>query len=611
MAVARPLNDRELQATVLPSTLMQGLCFLVPLAMVIAMSFQVTRQFLLVWTWDFDTWADVVSRSYYWTTLWRTVVMSAATVALCLLIALPMTYCLVTRLKAWDTHIKLLIVFAFLTDLVLKTYGWVLVLDQEGVLNVALRATGLVAADFDHGLIFTEAAALFGMVVNLLPFMIFTLYLSLSAVDRDLVLAAYDAGASRWRAFRTVTLPLCRPGIWAGSVFVFILSMGSLLEERVLGGGTAPMMGALIRQTFETRVNWPLGAALTLVLVATTVIIIAAFTRIYRAQRGARRFQRKRKPISRPKARQIEHREPIERRSAERHGSNVMGRLIDRRGVPLILYGAVFVTLMLFYVPILTLIAFSVRAGRHLVLPFDGVTLEWYRSLLADRDFHDALINSLTVAGIVTGIATALGTLLAIGLLKFSFRFRPIAAVINLTPILVPQLLLGIVLLIWFSVLGNWFGFRLGLLTIITGHIIYITPFAALVVGVQYAAIDTDLERAARDAGASTWQVYRDVTLPLLWPGIFSAAIFAFLLSWSNFYISFNLAGTTSMLPTFVYAGLAFNSSPAQPAIATLILVPMIVLVLLAEIVRRRAVASVRSAVPETARGLTPQAAAG
>jgi spermidine/putrescine transport system permease protein len=201
---------------------------------------------------------------------------STACVALCLLIAFPMAYCMVTRLRAWDTHIKLLVVFAFLTDLVLKTYGWVLVLDQEGVANWLIRETGLVSAKFDHGFIFTRYAALLGMVANLLPFMIFTLVLSLEAMDRDLLLAAYDAGASRLRAFWEVTVPLCLPGIAAGSAFVFILSMGSLLEERVLGGGKSPMMGSLIRQTFETRVNWPLGAALTTILVGATLLVIGA-----------------------------------------------------------------------------------------------------------------------------------------------------------------------------------------------------------------------------------------------------------------------------------------------------------------------------------------------
>lgn len=262
---------------------------------------------------------------------------------------------------------------------------------------------------------------------------------------------------------------------------------------------------------------------------------------------------------------------------------------LERRAVPIVLYGSVIVVLALFYVPIATLIAFSFRAGRHLVLPFDGWTFGWYRDLLTSAEFLEAGRNSIIVATITTAIATTLGTLLAFAMVRLGFRFRRLVLAFNLAPIVFPQLLLGIVLLLWFALLGNWLDVSLGLFTVIVGHVVYVTPFTAIVVAVRLASLDPQLDAAARDCGATTWQVHRLVTFPLLWPGIVSAGVFAFLLSWSNFYISFNLSGTTSVLPTFVYAGLAFNSSPAYPATATVIFVPMVLLVALAEMLRRRA----------------------
>jgi spermidine/putrescine transport system permease protein len=272
----------------------------------------------------------------------------------------------------------------------------------------------------------------------------------------------------------------------------------------------------------------------------------------------------------------------------ESEDTAVIAAFIDRRIVPIVLYGSVVLALLLFYLPVLTLIGFSFRAGRHLVLPFDGVTLAWYASLFDDHDFLVAAWNSFLVATVVTVVCTQCGTLLANALVRFGFRFRTALAFLTLSPILFPQLLLGIVLLLWFAVLGNWLNFSLGLVTAIAGHVVYILPFAAIVVAVRLISLDPQLDDAARDCGASTWQVYRHVRFPLLLPGILSAAIFSFLLSWSNFYISFNLSGTTSLLPTYVYAGLAFNSSPAYPAIATIILVPMVGLVVVAEALRRR-----------------------
>jgi len=116
----------------------------------------------------------------------------------------------------------------------------------------------------------------------------FTIYLSLARIDRDLQLAAYDAGASRLRTFFEVTLPLAKPGLYSGAVLVFVLSLGVFLEPKVMGGGTAPMAAELIRQSFETRVNWPLGAALTLVLIGIGALsLLVAGTVALRSDKGA------------------------------------------------------------------------------------------------------------------------------------------------------------------------------------------------------------------------------------------------------------------------------------------------------------------------------------
>jgi len=251
----------------------------VPIALLLLLTFQASENFRVSWVWSLDTWINVFSAVHVWFALMRTLVMSVLAVVCCFALAFPVAYVMVTRLRAYDAHIKLAILFAFLSDMVLKTYGWVLFLRALG---------GVVPPDYDTGLVFTPVATLLGIVANLLPFMIFTIYLSLSALDRDLLLAAYDSGASRLRAFRDITLPLCLPGVLAGGAFVFILSMGSLVEERVLGGGKSPMMGTLIRQTFETRVNWPLGAALTVVLFAVTIAVLAIAGWQIRRMRGKR-----------------------------------------------------------------------------------------------------------------------------------------------------------------------------------------------------------------------------------------------------------------------------------------------------------------------------------
>ena len=279
----RRWTQPELWATALPSVALQSLFFLAPLIMTVLLTFQETRSFMLQWAWSLKIWTDIFSKPHYWTVLWHTLWMSALCVALCILISLPVAYALATRLRALSGHVKVLITFAFLTDMTLKTFGWVLFLDQKGAANFLLEKVGFPPAMI--GFLYTDWATLLGMVYNLLAFTIFTIYLSIENIDRSLILAAYDAGAGKWRAFWEVTLPLCRPGIWTGSVLVFLLSVGVFLEPKVLGGGTSPMSAELIRQTFETRVNWPLGAALTIVLMVVAVFVILLFSRIYSLRR--------------------------------------------------------------------------------------------------------------------------------------------------------------------------------------------------------------------------------------------------------------------------------------------------------------------------------------
>jgi spermidine/putrescine transport system permease protein len=278
MSEAQPTQKANLALAILPSVLLQAAFFVVPLVMTGLLSFQETKSYMLVWSWNLKTWGDVFSNLYYWSIIASTLVMSGITVLLCLLFGFPIAYGLATRFPNAQGNIKILLIFAFLTDSVLKIFGWALFLDHSGVANYLLTAVGL--PPLPGWVIFSRAATLLGMVYSLLPFTIFTIFLSVEMLDKSLLRAAYDCGASKWRAFWEVTLPLCKNGLFAGAMLVFVLSLGTFLESKILGGGKTPMVAELIRQTFETRVNWPLGSALTLVTIFITVATILLFSRI-------------------------------------------------------------------------------------------------------------------------------------------------------------------------------------------------------------------------------------------------------------------------------------------------------------------------------------------
>ncbi len=263
--------------------------------------------------------------------------------------------------------------------------------------------------------------------------------------------------------------------------------------------------------------------------------------------------------------------------------SNIWHKLIS-----IGLNGSVIAVLVFFYLPILTLIGFSFQEGRYLVLPFEGVSLKWYGELVRHPEFFNALGGSAAVASLVTILATILGTCGAMVWMRYDFPGKRLFQVITALPLVFPQLLLAFVLLSWFSILAAEFNFSMNLFTVVLGHLVYISPFVMVIVCVQLNFFDDELEDAARDCGATKMQVLREVTLPLLWPGILSAAIFAFLLSWGNFYLTYALSGTTRTLPVFVFNGIATGSSPAYPALAALTFAVGLSLAYLAEFLRRR-----------------------
>lgn len=276
----------------------------------------------------------------------------------------------------------------------------------------------------------------------------------------------------------------------------------------------------------------------------------------------------------------------------------MMSHSLEGKLANAVLYGSVVAVLLFFYTPIATLILFSFSESRFLSFPIEEFSARWYAELFNSKDFWPALKNSALLASVSTLFATALGTGGAIAWVRWTFRFQRSFQALTFAPLLFPQLLLGVVMLLWFSVLGNIFEFSPALWTAVVGHVVYITPFAMVIIAVQVHGFDNTLEDAARDAGATPVQVFREVTLPLIWPGVFAAAIFAFLLSWGNFYVTYSLSGTARTLPTFVFSGIAVGSSPVYPALATVTFVPALILIAVADVFRRRAAA--RRSAPAT-----------
>ena len=254
------------------------------------------------------------------------------------------------------------------------------------------------------------------------------------------------------------------------------------------------------------------------------------------------------------------------------------------------------------YLPIAILIVYSFNNSRYNVV-WRGFTWGWYESLLKGSDglglgtqigtagmggsVLTALQNSLLVAGISTVVSTIFGTLVAIAMERGRFRGRSAIATLIYLPIVMPDITMGISLLVFFTlcfklletVTGIYL--TLGITTVIIGHITFSLSFVTVIVRARLADLDPALEEAAMDLGANEWQTLWGITLPLLWPAIFSGALLAFTLSLDDFVVTFFVAGVGSTtLPLFVYGMIKFSVTPAINAISTLMLLASMGLVI-------------------------------
>jgi spermidine/putrescine transport system permease protein len=242
------------------------------------------------------------------------------------------------------------------------------------------------------------------------------------------------------------------------------------------------------------------------------------------------------------------------------------------------------------YAPLIVIVVYSFNSNPVNMLIWEGFTLDWYLGLfgLADRDDPQAraayiestpqliaaLKNSLTVASVTTVFSTVVGTATALAVARYRFRGRGIYAGGMMLPMMMPDIVLGIGLLVFFSTIGM----QLSLLTIIIGQCTFLTSYVFIVVQARLAGLDPDLEEASADLGAGEWTTFRKVTLPQLAPGLLGGAMLAFIISMDDLVITYFISGTGSQtLPTFIFSMVRRGVKPEINAIATLIILASVI----------------------------------
>lgn len=277
LVAAKSRVHRSAQLLITPAFLWLLLFFLIPLGIILVYSFcQRGRYGGVVWDFTFGNYLQILNPLYLKPIL-RSFWLAIVNTVLCLIIGYPTAYYISKRKPRVKNILFILTIVPFWTNFIVRTYAWMIILREGGLVNTMLMRLGLIEEPLQ--LLFTQKAVIIGLLYGYLPFMVLPLYASIEKLNPSLLEAAHDLGANSFQSFWRVMFPLTRPGIIAGSVLVFVPTLGAFVTPDLLGGAKQTMMGNLIQNQYLKVRNWPFGSALSLILLAMVLIMLFVYIR--------------------------------------------------------------------------------------------------------------------------------------------------------------------------------------------------------------------------------------------------------------------------------------------------------------------------------------------
>ena len=239
---------------------------------------------------------------------------------------------------------------------------------------------------------------------------------------------------------------------------------------------------------------------------------------------------------------------------------------------------------ILMYLPLVMVVIFSFNESR-LSASFTGFSLKWYEILAQDRDLKEALMNSIVLGVLSCGISAVIGTLGAVGMARVNYRSKGMMEYLSTIPFMIPEIILGMVFLVFFSLLNLPFG----MITLVIAHTTFCIPYIFMMVKARLVGIDKSLEEAARDLGAGSVRTFFDITMPLIMPAVLSGSLLAFAMSFDDVVISIFVNGPRlNTLPVKVYAQLKTGVTPEINALCTIILAVIILVLVLSSLIAKK-----------------------
>lgn len=517
--------------------------------------------------------------------------ISLSVALICLVLGYPLASVMANVSPRTANRLLGLVLLPFWTSVLVRTYGWMVLLQERGVVNSLLRSVGVIESPLP--LMYNRAGVIIGMVHVLLPFMTLPLYAVMRGIDPDLMRAARSLGGGSLRSFLRVYLPLTLPGVSAGFLLVFVSAVGFFITPALLGGRGDVMIGNLIETQINALINWGLGAALAVFL----LVVVLAMVFLYQWILPLERFRpagevpvTAEAPPSAPAGPRIVRpaifSRPLSGGSAEAGSGDRAEAEGPRRDYGWILL-KVYAGLVIAYLvlPILIVIPMSFSSTKFLHFPPPGLSLQWYRHYFSSPTWTSATLLSFRVAVVVTILATVLGTLAALALVRVRFRGQGIVQGLILAPMIVPTVVTAVAVYFLFvrlRLVGTMW-------SLVFAHAVLAIPFVVLTVSATLRGFDENLERVAMSLGSNQFWALARITIPLIAPAIISGALFAFIISFDEVVIAIFLAGTTSAtLPKRMWDDVQMQLDPTIAAVSTLLIGISLTILVITELLRLR-----------------------
>ncbi|HWT75499.1 MAG TPA: ABC transporter permease [Mobilitalea sp.] len=263
-----------LLVTVSPVTIWLILLVAAPLVYVFFLSFLSTDGYNVVFQFTLKNYMDLFNPIYL-EIYSNSFLLAFLTTVVCILLGYPFAYSMARAAKKKKAVMMIMLMIPFWTNSLIRLNGWKTILGKTGLLNSLLLNIGILHQPVE--ILYTRGAVILGMVYILFPYMVLPLFASIDKLDQSLLEASNDLGANKVKTFLHVTLPLTSPGVFSGTILVFIPALGYFFVSDIMGGAKSQLIGNLIENQFKAANNWPLGAALSMLLIVIIIIMVTIY----------------------------------------------------------------------------------------------------------------------------------------------------------------------------------------------------------------------------------------------------------------------------------------------------------------------------------------------